>query len=333
MPQRDSVQMRRKAIARRVACLTSIDTANALANAIASGYSQQNIELIDVAHLKQTKQKLRFIKMRGSGNDYIYFDCFDQKIENPESLSVQLSSRRKSVGGDGIVLIEPSDKADASMRMFNADGTQGEVGGNAMRCVAKYLYEEKGVKKTAMRLATGGGLKDLELFVRENVVYSFLVHMGMPKFDPKSVPVLLEGEVVDRKVEIGGNEYAITCLSMGNPHCVIFTDDVDAIELEKVGPLLEHAPIFPRRANISFAAVQDAASIRMRVWERGIGETWACGTGACAVVAAAIKLGCCKQGRDITVTLPGGDMIINWGAEGITMMGDAQKDFEGVIEV
>lgn len=333
LPQRDSVQLRRKAVERRIACLTSIDTANALADSIASGYNQNNVELLDIAHLPTKTQPLRFIKMRGSGNDYIYFDCFEQHIENPESLSVMISSRRKSVGGDGIVLIFPSNKADARMEMYNADGTKGEVSGNAMRCVAKYLFESGRVPNIGMRLETGSGVKELELFEREGLIYSVSVKMGQPDFRACAVPVLLPDPVVDSVYEIGGAKFEITCLSMGNPHCVIFVEDADAIELSKFGPLLEHAPIFPKRANIEFVSLTETGSLRMRVWERGIGETWACGTGACAATAAAIKKGLCSCEKDITVHMRGGDLIISWGEDGITMTGDAEKDYEGVIEV
>jgi len=333
LPHRDSVQLRRKAVERRIACLTSIDTANALASSIASGYNQQNVELLDVAHLPIRKTPLRFIKMRGSGNDYIYFDCFEQRIDNPESLAVWLSSRRKGIGGDGIVLIFPSEVADAKMRMYNADGTEGEVSGNAMRCVAKYLYESGKVQKDTMTLETGSGVKKLKLYIRDDSVYSVSVSMGHPDFRAAAVPVLLPDPVLDTPYKLDGVEYRISCVSMGNPHCVIFTEDVDAINLPVVGPALEHAEIFPRRANIEFVSLTDMGSLRMRVWERGIGETWACGTGACAVAAVAIKKGLCPFGHDITVHMLGGDLIINWGEDGITMTGDAQKDFEGVIEI
>lgn len=333
LPTYNSVRLRRKAVERAIACLTSIDTANALVSAIASGFNQENIGLIDIAHMPMRKQQLHFVKMRGSGNDYIYFDCFDQKIESPESLAVTMSNRRRGVGSDGIVLIEPCSDADAAMRMYNADGTMGEVSGNAMRCVAKYLYESGRVVKQTMSLATGSGVKRNELFVRDGTVYCVLVHMGQPDFDARAIPVTLDGPVVDYPYTVDGVHYRITCLSMGNPHCVIFTDDVEAVDVEKVGPRFEHLPIFPRRANISFATVSDPTNIRMRVWERGIGETLACGTGACAVAAAAIRLGLSPMQRSITVHLPGGDLIICQNADGITMTGDATKDFEGMIEI
>ena len=334
LPQRDSVQMRRKAVERGIACLTSLDTANALFGAILSGYNPGNIELLDIAHLPASRQRLRFVKMRASGNDYIYFDCFDQHIDNPEALAVWLSSRRRAIGGDGIVLIEKSMRADARMRMFNRDGSAAEVSGNAMRCVGKYLYESGRALHTVIHIETGNRIHELKLFVRERQVYSVSVGMGQPQFAAAAVPVTLPGrEIVDVPYTVAGHTYNITCLSVGNPHCVSFVEDVDQVPLETVGPLLECAEIFPRRANVSFVSVEDETTLNMRVWERGIGETWACGTAACAVVAAAVRLGYCPFDRDITVKLIGGNMVIHQGPSGIIMTGDAQKDFEGVVEI
>ena len=334
LPQLASVKIRRKATERGIFCITSIDTANALANALASGFHLKNMELVDIAHLPTEKQKLHFTKMRGSGNDYIYFDCFTQKIENPESLSVWLSSRRKSIGGDGIVLIEKSNIADAKMRMFNADGTESLMAGNPIRCVAKYLFDNRIVSKETLEIETGSGVKSVRLFTRDHKVYSVSVDMGKANFTPSAIPATLDGdEIVHRAVTIDGTEYHITCLSMGNPHCVIFTDNIEGLDLETIGPKLEYASFFPERANISFAQMEDHATIRMRVWERGIGETWACGTGACAVAAAAVRLGHSFDNRYITVKLRGGSLVIHCHENRIVMTGDAQKDFEGIIEI
>lgn len=190
------------------------------------------------------------------------------------------------------------------------------------------------VQGEVLTIETGGGIKTLELFLRDNEVYSVLVHMGEADFRPAAVPTTLERDIVlNHTVTVGGKDYAITCLSMGNPHCVIFTEDVEAVPLEEIGPLLEHAPFFPERANISFAAMEDRTTLRMRVWERGIGETWACGTGASAVAAAAVALGHCPDDQDITVKLRGGTLIIHCNKNQITMTGDARKDFEGIIEI
>ncbi len=332
-PTKSSVKLRRKAVERAIPVFTSMDTANALCNSLASRYSEESMELVDMNHMRKTREKLRFIKMRATGNDYIYFDCFDQEILSPESLSIRVSSRRMGIGGDGIVLIMPSSVADARMRMFNADGSEGQVAGNAMRCVGKYLYESGRVKKEHMLLETGAGLKSMQLYIREETVHSVCVKMGQPNFHPIAVPVRLEDEVIRRKVTLAGGEWEITCLSMGNPHCVIFVPDVDQIAIETIGPQMEHDPLFPQRANISFAQVIDRNTLKMRVWERGIGETWACGTGACAVAAAAVRCGLADRDTDISLRLIGGELVIRYDDDGIWMTGDAQKDFEGVIEI
>ncbi|MDO4547513.1 MAG: carbamoyl-phosphate synthase large subunit [Clostridia bacterium] len=336
LPQRDSVQLRRKAVERGIACLTSLDTARALFEAIQSGYNADNIELVDMAHMPKGKKKLRFVKMRASGNDYIYFDCFNQTIESPEALSVWLSSRQHAIGGDGIVLIEKSAVADAKMRMFNRDGTPGEVSGNAMRCVVKHLYDTGVISRERREatIETGVRVFRAKLFVREDEVYSVSIDMGKPEFEASKVPVTLDMQsVIDEPYSILDRDFNITCVSMGNPHCVIFVPDTDGIDLAKYGPALENAPIFPNRANISFVSVFDETTIIVRVWERGIGETLACGTAACASVAAAARLKYCPEGRDITVRMTGGDMNIRLDPEGIMMTGDAQRDYTGEVEV
>ncbi len=335
MPQRGSVRLRRIAIERGVTCLTSLDTATALFDAIRSGYSPDNIELIDIAALPETKRALSFVKMRASGNDYIYFDLFDQAIESPEALSVMLSSRRRSIGGDGIVLIERSQSAEARVRQINRDGTSGAVSGNAMRCVAKYLYERGRVRRTRFTIETEVRTHEVSLYIRDQSVYSVSVAMGRPDFEAASVPVRLGGldEVIEQPYDVNGEHLTISCLSMGNPHVVVFVPDVDAVDVARLGPKLERAPIFPERANVSFVNVVDETTLMMRVWERGIGETWACGTAACAAVALAVRLGHCPKDRDILVNLIGGNMVIHCAQEGIVMTGDAQKDFEGTVEV
>ena len=335
MPQLESVRMRRKAVERAIPVFTSLDTAGALANAITSRYSQESMELVDINHMRSRKDRLQFVKMRGTGNDYIYFDCFEQRIDSPESLAVHLSSRRLSIGGDGVVLILPSQVADAKMRMFNADGSEGSVAGNALRCVAKYLYEAGRVIGDHMTIETNGGIKNVEVYLRENTVFSVCVHMGKPIFNPAQIPVSLPGDrVVDRAVTLAGHPREITCLSMGNPHAVEFVPDVNQVELEKTGPAIEHDPMFPDRVNVSFVTVIDRNILKMRVWERGIGETQACGTGACAAAVAAVECGYCDRDTDISVRLPGGELVIRYASDGnVWMTGDAQKDFEGMIEL
>ncbi len=334
-PLRESVKLRRKAVERGIPLFTSLDTANALANALTSRYTQGNVELVDINNMRKEPKKLSFVKMRGTGNDYLYFDCFEQRVESPESLAVRLSNRRSGVGADGIVLILPSKRADARMRMFNADGTEGAVAGNALRCVCKYLYESGRVRKEELRIETGSGVKSAKLFIREDQVFSVLVDMGRPAFAPADVPVKLDGDkVLNRPVYLGGQMREITCVSMGNPHVVMFVDDVNAVNLAQVGPMIEQDPLFPARVNVSFAQIVDGNSIVMRVWERGIGETQACGTGACAVAVAAVENGLCKRDTDIDVALPGGTLVVRYQADGqVWMTGDAVMDFEGIIRI
>ncbi len=333
LPQRDSVQLRRKAVESRIACLTSIDTANVLADVLESGYNQSNMELVDIARLSPDKKTLRFIKMRGSGSDSIYFDCFDQEIDSPRSLAVRLTSRRHGVGGDAIVLIEPSLQADAAIRTFNVDGSIEEIGGNAIRCAAKYLYESGRVAKPNMCIETGGQIREIELFIQDGQVFSVTVDMGQPDFAAESVPVNRADKVINQPYSSDGYDFNITCLSIGNPHCVVFVPDVDIVDMAKMGPVLENAAIFPNRANVSFATVTDISTIRMRAWERGTGETLASGDSACAVVAAAVEQGLCPMNQDILVRQRGGSLVVKRTGSGMFMTGDACKDFEGLIEI
>jgi carbamoyl-phosphate synthase large subunit len=272
--------------------------------------------------------------MNGTSNDYLYFNCFDDSIEAPESLSVYLSDLHGGVGGDGIILMERSAIADAKMRIFNRDGSEGKMCGNGIRCVGKYLYDNGMTDKTELTIETLSGVKRLRLYVRGGKVKSVSVDMGKAELTPEKVPVRLGGErVVSRPVEVEGETYAITCVSMGNPHCVVFVENPDLVDVEKTGSALEHASIFPDRANIEFVRVLDGHTLKMRVWERGSGETLACGTGACAAVVAATENGFCQKGEDITVHLRGGDLLVRYTDETVTMTGDARKNFEGVAEL
>lgn len=280
------------------------------------------------------EKELRFIKMQGCGNDYIYFDCFDQTISDPSQLSITLADRHFGIGGDGVVLITPSKTADGRMRMFNADGSEGAMCGNAIRCVAKHLYERRGVKKPNIAVETASGIKHITVAVQNGEVTGATVDMGAPILNPKDIPVLLSGDrVVGRVVTVGGEERRITCVSMGNPHCVIFTAGIDLLDLETVGPAVERDPIFPKRVNTEFVEVHDGRTLNMRVWERGSGETLACGTGACAAAVAACLNGFCKTGTDITVRLRGGELTIRYTGETVLMTGPAEVVFEGSVWV
>lgn len=264
---------------------------------------------------------MKFTKMHGIGNDYIYFNCLADDIADPEALSVKLSDRHFGVGGDGIVLIMPSDKADFRMRMFNADGSEGAMCGNATRCIGKYVYEKGLTDKKEITLETKSGIKYLTLNVTDGKVESVEVDMGAPKIG-----------AVSATLSANGTEYTYTFVDVGNPHCVIFTDaDVEKLELEKIGPAIENHELFPDRANVEFVNVIDESTLRMRVWERGSGETWACGTGACATTVAAIANGISKENDDVKVILNGGTLSIKFTGETVLMTGPAAFVFEGEI--
>jgi carbamoyl-phosphate synthase large subunit len=334
LPTRDSVKMRRKAVELAIPCLTSIDTANALANSLRSRYTQNSTELVDINNMRSDHVKLSFTKMHGCGNDYLYFNCLDQDITSPESLSVCLSDRHFGIGADGVVLICHSDIADAKMRMFNLDGSEGKMCGNAIRCVAKYLYDNGIVNKEEMTIETLSGVKKLKLYFQNGKVSSATVDMGPAIFEPSKIPVKLDGEsVISRPVTIDGKEYKITCVSIGNPHCVVFVDNLDNLDIEKIGPMFEYSSLFPERVNIEFITVLDRATIKMRVWERGSGETWSCGTGACAAAVAAVLNGYCAKDEDITVRLKGGNLIVRYTGDTIYMTGNAVKIFDGEVEI
>ena len=292
----------------------------------------------------------RFVKMQGAGNDYIYFDCLHGEPEKPETLAVRLSDRHKGIGGDGIVLICKSAVADAKMRMFNADGSEGNMCGNAIRCVGKYLYDGGIVHGEDMTVETRSGIKKLHCFAGENgKVREVRVDMGPAVFEPARIPAVFEpavvsavseagrflaaGEerIVDRPLKIAGKTYSVTCLSMGNPHCVVF-ENPDGVDLEKIGPLFENAPVFPERVNTEFVQKIGERTLKMRVWERGSGETMACGTGACAAAAAAVAKGMFPAGEEITVKLRGGDLKICVG-DTVYMTGGAEVVFTGEVEV
>lgn len=276
---------------------------------------------------------MEFTKMHGIGNDYIYFNCMDEEIKNPEELSLKLSDRHFGVGGDGIVLILPSDKADFRMRMFNADGSEGKMCGNASRCIGKYVYEKKLTDKTEVTLETLAGIKTLNLKVDGEKVTEVEVNMGEAITDPKKIPVLFDKDiVVNEKMDVCGEKYRITCVSMGNPHCIVYMNNIDNLEIEKIGPKFENHKLFPERINTEFVEVIDRNTLKMRVWERGSGETLACGTGACAVTVASVLNGFCNKDEEVTVKLLGGDLKIKYLSNGLVYMtGPAEFVFEGRI--
>lgn len=278
----------------------------------------------------------RFYKMHGIGNDYIYFDCFDQPLDRPEETAVRLSDRHFSVGGDGIVLIMRSDRADCRMRMFNADGSEGKMCGNAIRCVGKYLYEKRGVHKDVVTVETASGIKTLSLRIEGGAVVSVTVDMGRAELAPERIPVRLgergASDVVAQPLSVCGRTYAVTCVSMGNPHCVVFVDP-DGLDLPAIGPHFEHHEAFPDRINTEFVKVLGKNCLQMRVWERGSGETLACGTGACAAAVAGVLNGFCEKDADITVRLLGGELTVRYTDGGVSMTGPAQFAFTGEADI
>ena len=342
IPTRDSVKIRRKAVERSIPCLTSVDTANAMANSLRSRYSPYSTELVDINDMRTEKIKANFTKMHGCGNDYIYFDCFQHDINNPEALSVRLSDRHYGIGGDGVILVCPSDVADGKMRMFNLDGSEGKMCGNGIRCVGKFLYDHGLVDpaKEKITVETLSGIKTLWPIYNDRKVCAMKVDMGKAELTPALIPVdasKLPDPKADRIVNapytVDGVEYHVTCVSMGNPHCVVFKNDVETMDIEKIGPAFETSELFPERVNTEFIRVLDDHTLKMRVWERGSGETWACGTGACAAAVAAVENGYCKKDTDITVKLIGGDLVIRYTDDTVYMTGNAVTVYEGVVEI
>ena len=274
---------------------------------------------------------MEFTKMQGLGNDYVYVNCFKEKVENPSEMAVKVSDRHFGIGSDGLILIKPSEVADFEMEMYNADGSRGEMCGNGIRCVAKYVYDYGLTDKTSISVETLGGIKYLDLTVEHGKVTLVKVDMGTPILKPELIPIVAKGEtVIDEPIMVGGKEYHMTGVSMGNPHDVVFMDDIKNLEIEKIGPLFENHERFPNRINTEFVNVIDRHTAQMRVWERGSGETLACGTGACAVAVACILNGLTEN--TVTVKLLGGDLQIEWDREKNTvyMTGPAEVSFDGV---
>ena len=277
---------------------------------------------------------MKFTKMQGLGNDYVYVNCFEEKIENPPAVARYVSDRHFGIGSDGLIMINPSEVADFEMEMYNADGSRGEMCGNGIRCVAKYVYDYGLTDKTQISVETLGGIKYLDLTVEDGKVVLVKVDMGKPELKSDLIPIISENEkVIDEPIEVDGQVYHMTGVSMGNPHTVIYVDDVKNLDLEKIGPKFENHERFPKRINTEFVHCIDRNTVEMRVWERGSGETLACGTGACAVAVASI-LNNLTDTR-VTVKLLGGDLQIEWDREKkhVFMTGPAKVVFDGVIDI
>jgi diaminopimelate epimerase len=294
--------------------------------------------------LDMGRQPIKFTKMQGIGNDYVFVDCFHRHVANPAKIARLISDRHFGIGADGLILICPSKKADARMRIFNADGSEAEMCGNGIRCLAKYVYEHKLVKPggpvvmgdstrypVSLKIETGAGLLTLGLAVRGKTVESVCVNMGQPRFRPKDIPVKLPGErIIEHPIDVLKQRLHVTCVSMGNPHAVFFCDEVAGVKLERLGPAVENHSLFPRRTNVHFVEVETKSRFKMRTWERGSGITLACGTGACACAVACAITGRC--GRASTAQLPGGRLQLNWSTQDncVYMTGAATTVFEGI---
>ncbi|MBR2579380.1 MAG: diaminopimelate epimerase [Clostridia bacterium] len=279
--------------------------------------------------------KLNFTKMHGCGNDYIYIDSLKNDISDPVNLSIKLSDRRYQIGGDGIILICPSKVADAKMRIFNKDGSEGKMCGNGIRCVAKYLYDNNLVSdKNHITVETLSGTKTLSIVEDNGNEAIVKVDMGKAILSAEDIPTIFsKDKIVNEPITVADKTYNVTCVSMGNPHCVIFCDEVYSADVKGVGSKLSANSIFPEGVNVEFVSVTDDKNLSMRVWERGSGETLACGSGACASVVAAAENGLCKKGEDITVHLRGGKLTVNYSDDGVLMTGNAVKVFEGEIKL
>jgi len=354
-PRADSVKMRRHAVERDIPCLTAIDTANALANCLMSHYSAENVELIDINALRTEKETVHFTKMQSTGNDFILINTDEQVIHNPGGLAVRLCNRRSGIGADSLVLVGKSEKADAKMRFFNLDGSEGKMAGNAMRAVAKYLYdnnvygiadkhEKKSLPTASISVETLSGIKKLTLYKLNGIVSSVTIDMGKPEFTPASLPTTLEEKalnipglpekaIVDQPLTVDGINYNVTAVSVGNPHCVVFVGFVDKVDVKKIGPLFENHEDFPSRTNTEFVRVVGPNELKMRTWERGNGETPACGTGACAAVIAAVLNGYCKMNEDVTVNVRGGKLIVKYTGDTVYLTGTTEFLYDGKVVI
>ena len=277
---------------------------------------------------------MKFTKMHGIGNNYVYVNCFKETVEHPSEMAIKVSDRHFGIGSDGLILIKPSEVADGKMEMYNADGSQGAMCGNGIRCVAKYMYDYGITDKTSISVETKSGIKYLDLTIKDGKVDTVKVNMGTPILKAVDIPVRSEKEkVIDEPVMVDGKEWKITCVSMGNPHAITYIDDVKNLEIEKIGPKFENHEIFPDRVNTEFVRVIDRNTVEMRVWERGSGETLACGTGACAVAVSSILNGLTEE--EVTVKLLGGDLKIFWDRteNKVYMTGSATTVFDGEIDL
>ena len=329
----DYIELHRRAVNLSIPCMTALDTANAFADVVASRFTQKNTELVDINNMRTKRGKLKFAKMQGTGDDYIFIENFDGKITCPESLCVSFCDRHYGIGADGIVLMENSDVADVKMRIFNRDGSEGRMAGNSIRCLAKYVIDHGIVNKRHLSVETNAGIKNLKCYSMNERVKTVSVDMGKPEFSAAEIPFAIKGDkFMDYEITVADEKYRVNLVSMGNPHAVVFCSNVNAVDLDTIGTAFEESKFFPKQVNLTFARVVNQNTIKMRTFERGNGETLACGTGACAAVVSAVENGFCKMGNDITVKVPGGDLIVNYTDEKIVLTGNAELVYEGETE-
>jgi carbamoyl-phosphate synthase large subunit len=328
------IKIHRRAVQLSICTLTSLDTANALCDTLASRFTQRNTELVDINNLREEKMQLKFTKMQATGNDDIYFNNFCKVIPSPESLTVNFTDRHFGIGADGVVLLESSDIADAKMVVYNNDGTQTRMAVNSIRCAAKYLYDNGIVPKKNMTIETSSGVMKVKLYTFNGEVRSATVDIGKPDFNPASIPMNIDAEnAIGYEAEIGGEKYTLNCVSVGNPHCIVFRDDIDSVNINEFGDMIRNSELLPEYINTGVARLIDKNTIKLRCYERAVnGESLSCGASAAACVVVATDLGKCKKGEDITVKMPGGDLVITYTDETILVNGDTHKVYEGVVE-
>ena len=328
------IKVHRRAVQLSICTLTSLDTANALCDILASRFTQRNTELVDINNLREKKMQLKFTKMQATGNDDIYFNNFCKIIPSPESLTVNFTDRHYGIGADGVVLLEGSDIADAKMVVYNNDGTQTRMAANSIRCAAKYLYDNGIVPKTNMTIETSSGVMKVKLYTFNGEVRSATVDIGKPDFNPATIPMNIDAEnAIGYEAEIGGEKLTLNCVSVGNPHCIVFRDDIDSVNINEFGDMIRNSDLLPEYINTGVARLIDKNTIKLRCYERAVnGESLSCGASAAACVVVATELGMCKKGEDITVKMPGGDLVITYTDETILVNGDTHKVYEGVVE-
>ncbi len=327
----DYIRINRRAVQLAITCITSMDTANALVDTIASRYNLYNTELVDINNMRLEKEPLDFYKMQGCGNDFIILNNFKNNISCPESLTISLVDRNYGIGANGLVLVEGSSKADAKMRVFGSNGKESDLYGNCIHCVAKYLYDRGMIKKSSFKIETSQDVRNVKVHILNGEVRSVTVNMGLPDWSPESVPAVSDSEIKDYDITCGGKDLKINCFSLNSPHCVVFCDNVDVFDLAKVGYALENHEMFPKGINTELVQFVNKRELKLRVWKSDYGLTLSSGTGACAAVAAAVANGLCSKNEDITVKTKGGELIVNYTDDGILLSGNVSMIFNGTI--